>query len=140
MFEPGRKVWRLRRRGRGGGSHAARVVPGPHQRLEALGVPSEGEDLAVVGRLDGFVAMEGVRILPDGEPEIRPVERDVLETDGGPSRTHQRGDSLRIALEARERHARLYASLNRDEFELQVDGRRQLGMGGAEGPQFDGLS
>ena len=55
------------------------------ERLERVAVAAEREDPFVVGALERFEAAQDVGGLPERQPEIGPVERDVAEADDRPA-------------------------------------------------------
>ena len=107
------------------------------QRLERVAVPSELHDGGVIGGLERVVPPQDVGGLPERQPEVGPVERDVGEAHDRTSGRALRAQPFGVDLNPRERHARLHAALHVDQGELHVDRAGQLGLCGPELLELD---
>src|SRR5262249_33639650 len=103
-----------------------RLVPAGDRRLERVAGASKRDDAVVVGPIERFEALEDVRGLTEGESEVAPLERNVLEADQRTAGGLLRLLPLGIDLDPGQRDARLHAALHIDERDLHVDRRRQL--------------
>ena len=99
-----------------------------HQRLECVAVATELHDRGMIGRLERVVPPQDVGGLPERQPEIGPVERDIGESHDGPSGRALRAEPFAVHLNPRQRHARLHAALHVDQGELHVDRAGQIGL------------
>ena len=91
-----------------------------------LAVARQRLDAVVFGRLERLEPPQDVGRLPDHQPEVGPVDRNVLELQHGPA-------LLAVGLAAiegdrRQRHARLNAPLGAQQLDLHVGGRGQVGL------------
>ena len=91
----------------------------------------------MVGALQRVEALQDVRGLPEGQPEVAPLQRNVAEANHRPSRGLLRAKPGLVHLNPRQRHARLHAALHVDERHLHVDRGGQLGLFDLELLQFD---
>jgi len=132
MIEAGRHVL-----GPGGAGSRRRAVPLLDDGLERVAFARERDDRLVVGDFERVETQQHIGVLPEREPEVAPLERDVAEP-------HERASGFLLILQPavlgrdpRERHAGLQPALDIEERDLQIDGRREIGLRGLEFSQRD---
>ncbi len=88
---------------------------------------------------DRVEAVQDVGRLPQRQPEVGPVDRDVGEADDGPSGSELRRQARRVRLDPGQGDACLDAPLHLHELDLHVDGRFELRLFAADPPQLEDL-
>lgn len=101
---------------------------------------AEREDLIVVRVIKRLEAVEDVGRLPQRQPEIAPVERDVTELNGGVSGPLLRLEPAGREVNPREGDARLDAAQDFDELQLHVNRGGQFGMGRLDPSELDDVA
>jgi hypothetical protein len=112
---------------RQGTAWTRRVVPGADDDGEALGVARDDLDPAQVGWFERFVRAHRCGCGPDEKANIAPVDLEVLETEQRSGRELAR-QVVAVEPDRRKGHTSLDAALQLQQFDLQVDGRREIGL------------
>ena len=95
-----------------------RGVPVGHQGFKGISLARECLHLLVVRALDVPEAVKDVGGLPQCEPKVAPIQRDVAEADGRTAGVLLRREPRVVGLKARQRHAALHPPLHVDKGNL----------------------
>src|SRR5262245_61834602 len=87
------------------------AVPRGHEGFQRISGTSQRKDLLMFMSVHRLVTMKDIGGLPEREPKVGPVERDIHETGHRTAEPLLRGQSLWIELNPGKGDARLHPSL-----------------------------
>ena len=85
-------------------------------------------------------ATQQFRDVAQQPPQFPPIERNLLVAQQCLAARESLAKDRNIAIVARDRHARRHAAVHFEQFELEIDGRRQLGLTFAKPSKLDDLT
>jgi hypothetical protein len=93
-----------------------------------LHVAAERLRLVVIRLFERAESPKNIRRLPHRQAKVTQIEWDVFESEEGTRFALMSAERVRRQIEHRKWHPTLNASLQREQFKVHVDGRRELGM------------
>jgi hypothetical protein len=105
-----------------------------------MSIATKSHEPLMLRRLERVVPVKDVGRLPEGQPEVGPVERNVAEPDEPPPFGLLRRNPVVPDAQPGQWHTSLHATLHVDELDLHVNGGFELGMGDFELAKLGELS